>query len=148
LEQAPSADPENWQVVHTYLLAEAGISIMEIVNLEELAGEKISAIDAISASDREFFFDHDRPCRLLFPHRMCSLLSWIVSTPAHNMARYYVLSTEPTLFEDSSLIREYGRIGKPGRRRIDLHRDHNHAGIALSAWLARKVPRGYKTRPS
>ncbi len=24
LEQAPSADPENWQVVHTYLLAEAG----------------------------------------------------------------------------------------------------------------------------
>jgi kynurenine formamidase len=41
LEQAPSADPGNWQVVHTYLLAEAGIPIMEIVNLEELAGEKI-----------------------------------------------------------------------------------------------------------
>jgi len=41
LEQTPSADPENWQVVHTYLLAEAGIPIMEIVNLEELAGEKI-----------------------------------------------------------------------------------------------------------
>ena len=29
LEQAPSADPENWQVVHTYLLAEAGVPIME-----------------------------------------------------------------------------------------------------------------------
>jgi hypothetical protein len=28
--------------VHTYLLAEAGIPIMEIVNLEELAGEKKS----------------------------------------------------------------------------------------------------------
>jgi kynurenine formamidase len=41
LEQAPSADPANWQVVHTYLLAEAGIPIMEIVNLEELAAEKI-----------------------------------------------------------------------------------------------------------
>lgn len=41
LEQTPSADPENWQVVHTYLLAEAGIPIMEIVNLEELAAEKI-----------------------------------------------------------------------------------------------------------
>jgi kynurenine formamidase len=41
LEHAPSADPGNWQVVHTYLLAEAGIPIMEIVNLEELAGEKI-----------------------------------------------------------------------------------------------------------
>ena len=41
VEQAPSADPENWQVVHTYLLAEAGIPMMEIVNLEELADEKI-----------------------------------------------------------------------------------------------------------
>jgi kynurenine formamidase len=43
LEQTPSADPENWQVVHTYLLAEAGIPIMEIVNLEELAAERIHA---------------------------------------------------------------------------------------------------------
>jgi kynurenine formamidase len=41
LEQTPSADPENWQVVHTYLLAEAGIPIMEIVNLEEVASEKV-----------------------------------------------------------------------------------------------------------
>lgn len=41
LEQTPSADPENWQVVHTYLLAEAGIPIMEIVNLENLAAEKM-----------------------------------------------------------------------------------------------------------
>src|SRR5580692_486189 len=36
--------------------------------------------------------------------------------PARNMARYYVLSIEPTLFDDSSLVREWGRIGKPGRR--------------------------------
>ena len=37
LEQAPSADPENWQVVHSYLLAEAGVPILEIANLEELS---------------------------------------------------------------------------------------------------------------
>jgi kynurenine formamidase len=41
LEQAPSADPENWQVVHTYLLAEAGVPILEIANLEELAQDKV-----------------------------------------------------------------------------------------------------------
>jgi kynurenine formamidase len=41
LEQFPSADPENWQVVHTYLLAEAGIPILEIANLEELAADKV-----------------------------------------------------------------------------------------------------------
>ena len=41
LEQGPSADPENWQVVHTYLLAEAGVPILEIANLEELAQDKV-----------------------------------------------------------------------------------------------------------
>jgi kynurenine formamidase len=41
LEQIPSADPENWQVVHTYLLAEAGVPIMEVVDLEELAREEV-----------------------------------------------------------------------------------------------------------
>jgi len=41
VEQGPSADPENWQVVHTYLLAEAGIPMMEIVDLEELAAERV-----------------------------------------------------------------------------------------------------------
>jgi kynurenine formamidase len=37
----PGADPENWQVVHTYLFAEAGVPIMEVVSLEELASEKV-----------------------------------------------------------------------------------------------------------
>jgi kynurenine formamidase len=41
LEQAPSADPENWQVVHTYLLAEAGVPILEIANLEDLAEDRV-----------------------------------------------------------------------------------------------------------
>ena len=41
LEPLPSTDPENWQPVHTYLLAEAGIPIVEMVNLEELAAEGV-----------------------------------------------------------------------------------------------------------
>jgi kynurenine formamidase len=41
LEQAPSGDPENWQVVHTYLLAEAGVPILEIAFLEELAEDRV-----------------------------------------------------------------------------------------------------------
>jgi kynurenine formamidase len=41
LEQVPSADPENWLVVHTYLLAEAGVPILEIANLEALAADKV-----------------------------------------------------------------------------------------------------------
>ena len=41
VEQLPSADPDNWQVVHTYLLAEAGIPMMEVVNVEELVGDGV-----------------------------------------------------------------------------------------------------------
>jgi kynurenine formamidase len=37
LEQLPSADPENWLPVHTYLLAEAGVPIIEVVDLEAIA---------------------------------------------------------------------------------------------------------------
>jgi len=41
LEQVPSADPENWLPVHTYLLAEAGVPIMEMVDMEEIAAAKL-----------------------------------------------------------------------------------------------------------
>ena len=34
-----------------------------------------------------------------------------------NMARYYVLSVEPTLFAESSLVRRWGRISGPGERK-------------------------------
>lgn len=60
-----------------------------------------------------------------------------------NMARYYVLSVQPTLFGDIALVREWGRIGTNGRRRIELHTEPLAARIALSAWLIRKRKRGY-----
>ncbi len=37
------------------------------------------------------------------------------------MARYYVLSIEPSLFGDAALIREWGRIGRTGQRRVELY---------------------------
>jgi len=37
VEQLPSSDPGNWMGVHTYLLAEAGIPMMEVVDLEGLS---------------------------------------------------------------------------------------------------------------
>lgn len=41
LEQIPSTEEGNWLPVHTFLFAEAGISIMEVVNLDPLANEGI-----------------------------------------------------------------------------------------------------------
>lgn len=63
-----------------------------------------------------------------------------------NMARFYVLAIEPTLFGDVALAREWGRIGTLGRRRLDLHADVACAAEALEVWLARKSRRGYQIR--
>lgn len=52
LEQAPSGDPENWQVVHTYLLAEAGIPILEIAYLEDLADDRVFEFAFVGACIR------------------------------------------------------------------------------------------------
>lgn len=41
LEAYPPEDEENWSPVHAFLLAEAGVPIMEIVDTEELAGEGV-----------------------------------------------------------------------------------------------------------
>ena len=50
---------------------------------------------------------------------------------AKNMAQFYVLSIEPTLFEDLALVRRWGRIGSAGRQRIDLHPSRPIAQIEL-----------------
>jgi predicted DNA-binding WGR domain protein len=65
---------------------------------------------------------------------------------ASNMARYYVLTVEPTLFGDTALVREWGRIGASCRRRLDLYPDDAAARVALDTWLSRKSKRGYVLR--
>ena len=63
-----------------------------------------------------------------------------------NMARFYVISIEPTLFEDLALVRRWGRIGSAGRQRIDLHPSRSVAQVELEKWLQRKRRRGYQLR--
>ena len=65
---------------------------------------------------------------------------------ARNMARFYVLSIEPTLFVDLALVRRWGRIGSAGRERIDLHSCRQVAQIELKKWLDRKRRSGYQLR--
>lgn len=63
---------------------------------------------------------------------------------SRNMARFYVLAMEPTLFGDTALVREWGRVGSLGRRRIDLHANPDAAAETLEVWLDRKRRRGYR----
>ena len=65
--------------------------------------------------------------------------------PTRNIARYYVLSVEPTLFAKHTLIRRWGRIGSFGRERLQFFggNDGSQAQVTLETWLARKRRRGY-----
>lgn len=64
---------------------------------------------------------------------------------ARNMARWYTLSLEVTLFDDWSCTRRYGRIGQRGGRvMIGLFEDHRSAEAELQAILRAKQARGYE----
>lgn len=63
--------------------------------------------------------------------------------PSRNMARFYVLALQPTLFGEVSLVRNWGRIGTMGRQKIELFECAGSAEAALSKLAARKVKRGY-----
>jgi predicted DNA-binding WGR domain protein len=68
--------------------------------------------------------------------------------PARNIACYYVLSIEPTLFAKHTLIRRSGRIGCLGRERLQFFggEDSSRAQVTLETWLARKRKRRYAPR--
>ncbi|CAH1687435.1 MULTISPECIES: WGR domain-containing protein [Chelatococcus] len=63
---------------------------------------------------------------------------------AHNIARYYVLSLEPTLFAEMALVRRWGRIGRAGGHRVEFHETQAGATEALQTWLKRKLRRSYR----
>lgn len=68
--------------------------------------------------------------------------------PRRNMARFYAMSIEPTLFGDASLVRNWGRIGTRGQWRIDLFRSESEANKRLFALLQEKRRKGYKPFPA
>ena len=66
--------------------------------------------------------------------------------PSRNMARYYVLSIQPTLFGGSSVVREWGRIGTRGQCKVELHDDLQQAEQVKTSIERSKLRRGYSYR--
>lgn len=62
---------------------------------------------------------------------------------ARNMARFYRLDVQPDLFGGWSLVREWGRIGRPGQVRLDPYPSAAAAEAALARLRAAKARRGY-----
>ena len=65
--------------------------------------------------------------------------------PERNMARYYTLAVELTLFADWSCTRGFGRIGaRGGRIMLGLFEDRAVAEAELITLLRAKQARGYR----
>ncbi|WP_378941202.1 WGR domain-containing protein [Mesorhizobium sp. ANAO-SY3R2] len=60
-----------------------------------------------------------------------------------NMARFYVLSVEPTLFGGASILWHWGRIGTRGHQKIELFDNAAEATDALEKLASTKRKRGY-----
>jgi predicted DNA-binding WGR domain protein len=66
--------------------------------------------------------------------------------PDHNEWRFYRMEVWPDLFGRALLLRQWGRIGTEGRRRLDPHPDPSAAINALAHLARRKRRRGYRDR--
>ena len=94
---------------------------------------------------------HDPPIlkqitRQLFQTGMAMAHHLVRVDPGSNAYRFYRLALWPDLFGDVSLAREWGRIGQPGKLRLDRYDSEQAAGQALERLAAVKRRRGY--RPS
>ena len=63
---------------------------------------------------------------------------------SQNMARYYRMTLQPTLFGEWSLIREWGRLGRGGQVRANAFLKETDALDAMMALESTKVRKGYR----
>jgi predicted DNA-binding WGR domain protein len=63
--------------------------------------------------------------------------------PERNMARFYALALEPTLFGEVTLLRTWGRIGTRGQVRIETFGEADQAVVAREKLARAKRKKGY-----
>ncbi len=66
--------------------------------------------------------------------------------PDKNMARFYALAVQPTLFGEVSLVRAWGRIGTRGQQMVHLFDNEREAVCLFLDVLREKRKRGYKPK--
>ncbi|MBA8903891.1 WGR domain-containing protein [Phyllobacterium sp. P30BS-XVII] len=64
--------------------------------------------------------------------------------PDRNMARYYSLIMQPTLFGEISLVRNWGRIGTRGQQKVDTFSNSSALQKSFEKLTQQKCHKGYK----
>lgn len=65
--------------------------------------------------------------------------------PARNKQRFYRMSVQRNLFGEWVLMREWGRIGRAGRLKLEHFGNSTKALRALNEMIHLKQKRGYRT---
>jgi predicted DNA-binding WGR domain protein len=86
-----------------------------------------------------------RPTPIQLP-LFAEVASLIRVSPERNEHRFYRLEVWPDLFGRVLLVRQWGRLGTPGYRRLDPHPDPGAAINAIARLLRAKRRRGYQER--
>ena len=63
--------------------------------------------------------------------------------PTRNMARFYMLSLEPTLYGEMVALGHWGRLGTGGQQNLSLQPTLAEAENVLARQIARRRRRGY-----
>jgi predicted DNA-binding WGR domain protein len=66
--------------------------------------------------------------------------------PAFNEKRFYRLLLMPSLFGEVQMLREFGRIGQPGRVMIETFDSEAEAQKKMDKLSSQKLKRGYRLR--
>lgn len=89
--------------------------------------------------------NHSRPAEQL--PLFCESASLVRVRLETNEWRFYRLAVWPDLFGRALLVRQWGRIGTEGQRRLDAYPDPGAAMNALARLLRQRRRRGYVDRP-
>jgi predicted DNA-binding WGR domain protein len=120
------------------------------MHLLELTGVNsappISAMNRCRATDSKYALDASVQRRSNGPMTNKQVSETVLHRidPAQNMARFYCLALQPTLFGEVSVVRAWGRIGTRGRMKIDSYATGEGASAALARLEGQKRRRGYR----
>ncbi|MBP1861523.1 WGR domain-containing protein [Rhizobium herbae] len=67
--------------------------------------------------------------------------------PEKNMARFYALAVQQTLFGEVLLVRSWGRIGTHGQKKVHVFNEEKHAVGLFLELVRKKRKRGYGPKP-
>jgi predicted DNA-binding WGR domain protein len=82
----------------------------------------------------------DHRAMVLYPYQLyCQRVD-----RAKNMARYYMLTIQPTLFGKSAVVRSWGRIGKAGGQISEMFETEREAAHRFLELARAKRRKGYK----